>query len=81
MKTMTKKLVSIKSLPVLALALLLVLGSVFADDDGIGAEEPAPSLASTTEHDFVGHLGILDDKGRLLAWEGTISGDINGVIQ
>ncbi len=76
MKTRMKKLISISTIPVLALALLLVLGTVLADD----AKKPAPSLRCTTEYDFVGHLGIVVD-GRLLAWEGTISGDINGVIQ
>ena len=79
MKTIMKQLITIKSIPVLALVLLVALGPVFADDDEIGAE-PAPSLTGTTEHKFVGHLEIFDDKGRLLAWEGTISGDINGVI-
>ena len=45
------------------------------------AEKPAPSLTGTTEYDFVGYLGEFDDQGRLLAWEGTITGDIEGVIQ
>ena len=61
----------------LMLALLVVLGTVLADD----AKKPAPSLTGTTEYDFFGHLGIFDEEGRLLAWEGTISGDIEGVIQ
>ena len=77
MKTRMKKLISISTIPVLALALLLVLGTVLADD----AEKPAPSLTGTTEYDFVGHLGQFDSEGRLLCWEGPISGDINGVIQ
>jgi uncharacterized protein (TIGR02246 family) len=81
MKTIMNKLTTVKSMPVFALVLLLALGLVFAGNDGIGADEPPQSLTSTTEHEFVGHLGVLDDKGRLLAWEGTISGDINGVIQ
>jgi hypothetical protein len=76
MKTRMKKLISISTIPVLALTLLLVLGTVLADD----SEKPAPSLTGTTDYDFVGHLGIVVD-GRLLAWEGTISGDIEGVIQ
>jgi hypothetical protein len=29
---------------------------------------------------FVGHHGIFDGEGRLLVWEGTISGDIEGEI-
>ena len=81
MKTIMNKLTTIKSISLLALVLLVALGPVFANDDEIGADEPAPSLTGTTEHEFAGHLGILDEKGRLLAWEGPISGDINGVIQ
>jgi len=81
MKTIMNKLTTIKNISLLAMVLLVALGPVFANDDEIGAEEPALSLTCTTEHDFVGHLGTLDEKGRLLAWEGTISGDINGVIQ
>ncbi len=75
------KLVSISTIAVLALALLLVTGTALADDAALGDPKPAPALTGTTEHEFVGHLEIVDDKGRLLAWEGTISGDINGVIQ
>ncbi|MEJ2195641.1 MAG: hypothetical protein P8X73_12395 [Ignavibacteriaceae bacterium] len=44
-------------------------------------KKPAPTLNCTTEYFFVGTLGIMDGQGRLLAWEGPISGDINGVIQ
>ena len=44
-------------------------------------KKPASTLFLTTEYDFVGDLGILDPQGRLLAWEGTVSGDINGVIK
>ena len=81
MNSRMQKLIPISSIPLLALALLLVSGTVLADDAALGDPKPAPSLTGSTEHEFVGHLGILDDKGRLLAWEGTISGDINGVIQ
>jgi uncharacterized protein (TIGR02246 family) len=81
MKSRMQKLISISTIPVLALALLLVSGTALADDAALGVPKPAPALAGTTEHEFVGHLEIVDDKGRLLAWEGTISGDINGVIQ
>ena len=45
-----------------------------------GAKDPAP-LNATTEYDFVGHLGEFDAEGRLLAWKGTTSGDIEGVIR
>ena len=44
------------------------------------ADDPGP-LKSTTEYWFVGHLGQFDDQGRLLAWEGIVSGDIDGMIR
>jgi hypothetical protein len=44
------------------------------------AKDAAP-LNATTEYAFVGHLGELDADGRLLAWKGTVSGDIKGVIR
>lgn len=44
-------------------------------------KKPAPTLTVTTTYQFVGTLGILDAEGRLLAWQGTVSGDIVGVIR
>jgi hypothetical protein len=44
-------------------------------------KKPAPTLIGTTTYTFVGTLGIFDAEGRLLAWQGTVSGDIVGVIQ
>ena len=41
----------------------------------------AAHLTVTTQYEFVGDLGIFDAESRLLAWEGTTSGDIEGVIQ
>ena len=76
MKTRMKKLISISTIPVLAVTLLLVLGTVLADD----AKKPAPSLTCTITYDFVGHLGEFDPEGRLLVWDGEIHGDIEGVI-
>ena len=61
----------------IALILILMLVPTFVAQ----ADKPAPSLRCTTEYDFVGHHGVFDGEGRLLAWEGTISGDIEGVIQ
>lgn len=80
MKIMMKKFASIKSLPVLVLASLLVLGSVSADDHA-EAPKPAPTLSGTTDYDFVAPLGLFDAEGRLLAWQGTVTGDIEGIIQ
>ena len=59
-----KKLISISTIPVLALALLLVLGTVVADP----AKKPAPNLACTIEYWW------------MPGWKGTIEGDIEGVI-
>jgi len=64
MITKMKKLISISTIPVLALVLLLVLGTVLADN----ANKPAPSLRCTIEYVW------------MPGWVGTISGDIEGVI-
>ena len=66
---------SIFSLLTLALILALV------PTEMAQAEKPSPPLTGITEYDFVGDLGIIDAEGRLLAWEGTISGDIEGVVK
>jgi hypothetical protein len=63
----------------LTLSVILVLVSVGM----AAAKKPAPSLRCTTEYVFVGHLQEIPDdleEGRLLVWEGPISGDIEGVI-
>ena len=44
-------------------------------------KKPAPTLTDTTIYQFVGALEIFDAQGRLLAWQGTVSGDIVGVIK
>ena len=84
MKTRMKKLITIKSISVLTMALLLVLGTVLADDTAIRAKKPAPSLICAIDYEFVGHLqeipDDLDEEGRLLVWIGEIHGDIEGVI-
>ena len=82
MKTRMKKLISIKSIPVLALALLLVLGTVLAGGAAIEAQNSAPSLTGTTEYYFFGadDPPTVDAEGRVLCWKGPISGDIEGVI-
>ena len=60
--------------------LLLTLALILALVPAGMAKKAAPSLTCTTEYDFFGHLGIVVD-GRLLAWVGPISGDIEGVIK
>jgi uncharacterized protein (TIGR02246 family) len=80
MKTKMKKLISISTIPVLALALLLVSGTVLADDTALGDPKLEPSLRCDITYNFVGHLGQFDAEGRLLVWDGNIHGDIEGVI-
>ena len=77
MKTKMKKLISISTIPVLAVALLLVLGTVLADVGAIEAQNTTPPLTCTTEYFFVGEV----INGRFLGWEGPITGDIDGVIK
>ncbi|MHC4641930.1 MAG: hypothetical protein ACYS32_09820 [Planctomycetota bacterium] len=62
MKTRMKKLIPISIIAVLALALLLVSGTVLADDD----EKPAPKLDCTITYVW------------MPGWVGTIYGDIGG---
>ena len=78
MITRMKKLISISTIPVLALTLLLVLGTVWAND---AAPKPVPSLNFTFECEYVAHLGIVDAEGRLLVWDGPLHGDIEGQIR
>ena len=44
-------------------------------------KKPAAMLFDSTDYNFVAGLGITDDQGRTLAWKGTVSGDINGVVK
>ena len=71
MKTRMKKLISISTIPVLALVLLLVLGTVVADN----AKKPAPSLRCTIDYWWVRENPPDPFPGH---WEATISGDIEG---
>ena len=43
-------------------------------------KKSAPSLMSTIDYVFVGNLGSVDGEGRLLVWDGSIHGDIDGQI-
>jgi hypothetical protein len=72
MKTRMKKLISISTIPVLALALLLVLGTVLAED---GSQKTAPSLRCTIDYWWVRDNDPAPFPGH---WEATISGDIEG---
>ena len=46
-----------------------------------GDKDNAPWLKSDTAYYFAGGQGIFRDPSWLLAWEGTIQGDVNGVIR
>jgi hypothetical protein len=61
--------------------LLLTLALILALVPAGMAKKSTPALTCTTEYDFVGNLGIFDAEGRLLAWVGPISGDIEGVVK
>ncbi len=61
----------------LVLSLTLAATMAFAKD-GAGRRGP---LTSEINYWFVGHEGQWDDEGRLLVWEATIEGDINGTMK
>ena len=46
----------------------------------VGMTQAKDPLNCTTEYWFMGQHQIFDDEGRILAWQGTVSGDINGEI-
>lgn len=46
-----------------------------------GIAQAKTPLRGTTEYEFILLQGIVDAEGRMLAWEGTTSGDIDGVIR
>jgi hypothetical protein len=46
-----------------------------------GMAQAKKPIRGTTDYYFMGHLEIIDPAKGLLAWEGTISGDINGSIR
>jgi hypothetical protein len=71
--------INIKELIMKLIKLLFVSACVIFATFAV-ANNAAP-LTVTTEYEFVGGDGIFDTKGRLLAWEGTTSGDIEGVIR
>ena len=62
-----------KLLPISVFVLFATIAVAVADD--------AAPLKATNEYYFVGDLGIFDGDGRLLAWEGFLSGDIAGMIR
>jgi len=61
----------------LVVSMTLAGATAFADDGVV----PSARLSSKIEYQFVGHLGQLDDEGRLLVWEGVIAGDLTGQMK
>ena len=59
---------------------LLSLGLIFACCSASADQFDVPQgqLVSSIDYEFMAHLNIFDDEGRLLVWEGNISGDLNG---
>jgi hypothetical protein len=62
---------------------LLVLFALQAAQAALAGSEfmPGETLASTIDYSFVGHLERTDDEGRLLVWEATIDGDLQGTMK
>lgn len=69
----------------MVLALLLVLCVTPATPSGFGGShgpgDVPKQLRSQIDYWLVAGLGITDDEGRLLVWEGTIAGDLNGTMK
>ena len=53
-------------------------GTLAIAEDG---DDPGGILRSEINYRSVSHLKHSDDEGRLLAWEGTIEGDLNGEMK
>lgn len=59
-------------------SIIALAGSVaFAADKAV----PNGRLVSQIDYFFVGHLGQLDQEGRLLVWEGSVAGDFEGAMK
>ncbi len=68
------KAVSVLTSLLLVLSMTLAGTAAFSD----GGAVPNGRLTSQIDYWFVGHLGRLDDQGRVQVWEGTITGDFTG---
>jgi hypothetical protein len=49
-------------------------------DNGVLAKKPVSALNCTIDYVLARHLGIFDSEGRILAWDGTIHGDLEGRV-
>lgn len=60
-----------------ALSVALSMQMAIAENN----EGPRERLTGKIDYWFVGHLQQMDDAGRLLVWEGTIEGDLEGKMK
>ena len=67
----------------LAAPLALVLAMSPGGQSAIAEQDALPDgiLTSQIDYWFVANLGQMDDEGRVLVWEATISGDLNGIMR
>jgi hypothetical protein len=63
------------------LMVAVALASSSAPAEARGHGKSPKQAVSEIVYVFTGHLGITDDEGRRLIWEGTITGDINGTMK
>jgi len=73
-----RKSLSILSIFIVIMFSFSLLGYPFDDEDD---DVRAKRLTGQIDYSFVGHLGLTDDEGRTLIWEGTIEGDLNGTMK
>jgi hypothetical protein len=59
------------------LTLALCSAVAFAEKNG----DESVQLVSKIDYQFAGHLEQTDEQGRLLVWQGTVEGDLNGEIK
>ncbi len=64
-------------------SLLVVLSMTLAGAMALADNNAVPNgrLTSQIDYWFVGHLGVVDDEGRLQVWDGTITGDFTGEVK
>lgn len=64
-----------------ALSIILLAVAILPAVASADSTQTAATLTGQIEYRFVGHEQQLDDDGRLLVWEATISGDIAGTMK
>ena len=72
--------ITVKSI-ITALSLVVSMSQVMPMAFAADATLPTGNLTSEINYRYVGHLEQMDDKGRLLVWEATVTGDLTGKIK